>query len=121
MTGPAPGEEFFADDATALAVYRSLAAAIAPLAGVSVVVSKSQVAFRARRGFAFAWAPGRYVTSDVPIVVSFALREELRSPRVKEVAHPAPTTWMHQVELRGPGDVDAELIAWVRRAWDEAR
>ena len=120
MTGPAPGEEFFADDETALAVYRALASAIAPLAGVRVVVSKSQVAFRARRGFAFAWAPGRYVTSDVPIVVSFALREELRSPRIKEVAHPAPTTWMHHVELRGPGDVDAELIAWVTRAHSEA-
>ena len=86
-----------------------------------VVASKSQVAFRARRGFAFAWAPGRYVTSDVPIVVSFALREELRSPRIKEVAPPAPTTRMHHVELRGPDDVDAELTAWVRRAWDEAR
>lgn len=94
---------------------------MAPLAGVQVVMSKSQVAFRARRGFAYAWAPGRYVRSDVPVVVSFALREELRSPRIKEVAHSSPTTWMHHVELRGTDDVDAELIAWVTRAWDEAR
>ena len=120
MTGPAPGEEFFAADQTALAVYRALASAVAPLAGVRVVVSRSQVAFRARRGFAFAWAPGRYVTSDVPVVVSFALREELRSPRIKEVAHPAPTTWMHHVELRGPDDVDAELLEWLTRAYAEA-
>lgn len=90
MTGPAPGEEFFAADKTALAIYRSHAAAMAPLAGVQVVMSKSQVAFRARRGFAYAWAPGRYVRSDVPVVVSFALREELRSPRIKEVAHSSP-------------------------------
>jgi hypothetical protein len=115
------GEEFFAPDAKAVAIYRALARPLVALDGVEVSVTKSQVAFRARRGFAFAWAPQRYVKSDVPVVVSIALREELHSPRIKEVARPSPSTWMHHVELRRVRDVDAELIAWLRRACDEAR
>jgi hypothetical protein len=121
MTGAVPGEEFFAGDATAVAIYRALARALLPLEGVSVAVSKSQVAFRARRGFAYAWNPGRYVRSDVPVVVSIALRKRQESARFKEIAHPAPTTWMHHVELRDEQDVDGELVAWLIRAHEEAR
>ncbi len=121
MTQPIAGEEFFAPDEKAVSIYRALARSVVGLDGVEVVVSKSQVAFRARRGFAYAWAPKHYVTSDVPVVVSIALREELRSPRFKEIAHPSPSTWMHHLELRLVKDVDPELIAWIKRAHEEAR
>ncbi|WP_349428141.1 DUF5655 domain-containing protein [Microbacterium sp. LWS13-1.2] len=121
MTQPMPGEEFFAPDEKAVSIYRALARPLVGLEGVEVVVSKSQVAFRARRGFAYAWAPERYVKSDVPVVVSIALREELRSPRFKEVSHPSSSTWMHHLELRTVKDVDRELITWMERAYEEAR
>ena len=114
------GEEFFADDEQAAAIYRAIARSLAALEGVRVVVSKSQVAFRARRGFAYAWAPGRYVRSDVPLVLSIPLRERLTSSRFKEVAHPSESTWMHHVELLLVEDVDGELIGWVKRAYEEA-
>jgi hypothetical protein len=121
MVQPIVGEEFFAPDEGAVSIYRALARFVVGLDGVEVVVSKSQVAFRARRGFAYAWVPGRYVKNDAAVVVSIALREELRSSRFKEVAHPSPTTWMHHVELRRVSDVDPELIAWIKRAYEEAR
>ena len=121
MTEPIAGEDFFASDEKAISIYRALARSIVGLDGVEVVVSKSQVAFRARRGFAYAWAPKRYVKSDVPLVVSIALREELRSSRFKEVVHPSPSTWMHHLELRLAKQVDREVIAWIRRAYEEAR
>jgi hypothetical protein len=121
MTQPIAGEEFFVSDKKAVSIYRALAQSLVGLEGVEVVPSKSQVAFRARRGFAYAWAPKDYLKSDVPVVVSIALREELRSPRFKEVAHPSPSTWMHHVELRMVKDVDRELVAWIRRAYEEAR
>lgn len=121
MTEPIAGEELFAPDVKAVSIYRALARSVIGLQGVEVVVSMSQVAFRARRGFAYAWAPKRYVKSDVPVVVSVALREALRSSRFKEVAHPSPSTWMHHLELRAVDDVDHELIAWIMRAYEEAR
>lgn len=121
MTSAVEGEEFFGADAKAVSIYRVIALALLELEGVTVAVSKSQVAFRARRGFAYAWAPSRYVRSTVPLVVSFALREQLDSARLKEVAHPSPSTWMHHVELREAEDVDRELITWLTQAYDEAR
>jgi hypothetical protein len=121
MTQPAAGEEFFAPNDKAVSIFRALARSLVALEGVRVVVSKSQVAFRARRGFAYAWAPNRYVKSDVPVVVSIALREQLHSSRFKEVAHPSPSTWMHHVELRLVNDVDREVIGWLKRAYEEAR
>jgi hypothetical protein len=121
MTQPIAGEEFFVPDKKAVSIYRALAQSLVGLEGVEVVASKSQVAFRARRGFAYAWSPKQYVKSDVPVVVSIALGEELRSSRFKEVAHPSPSTWMHHLELRLVKDVDRELISWIRRAYEEAR
>ncbi len=121
MAEPIVGEQFFAPDKKAVSIYRALARSIVGLEGVEVVASKSQVAFRARRGFAYAWAPKHYLKSDVPVVVSLAFREELRSSRFKEVAHPSPSTWMHHLELRRVKDVDQELIAWIKRAYEEAR
>jgi hypothetical protein len=41
--------------------------------GVSVVVTRSQVAFPHRRGFAYVWRPGQYVDNDAPAVLSIAL------------------------------------------------
>ena len=121
MTQPIAGEEFFAPDKKAVSIYRALARSLVGLEGVEVLASKSQVAFRARRVFAYAWAPKHYLKRDVPVVVSLALREELRSSRFKEVAHPSPSTWMHHLELRLVKDVDSELIAWIKRAYEEAR
>ncbi len=121
MTAPVAGEEFFAPDTKAASIYRAIARRLVALDGVRVVVSKSQVAFWARRGFAYAWAPSRYVHSDVPLVISIPLREPMISPRFKEVAHPSPSTWMHHVEIRLVKEVDRELIGWLRRAYEEAR
>ncbi|MBO0981834.1 hypothetical protein IPV10_14880 [Microbacterium sp. SD291] len=89
--------------------------------GVVVQVSRSQVAFRARRSFAFAWRPGAYVKSDVPVVLSLALPERVDSARFKEIVNPSPTTWMHHVELRLVKDVDRELLGWAEQAYRHAR
>lgn len=101
-------------------MYEAVAAAIADVGPAEVTVGKSQIAFRRRRGFAFVWRPGQYVTSDVPAVVSFRLAERLQSARVKEVTHPSKNVWMHHVELRGPDEVDGELRGWLAAAYENA-
>ncbi len=76
MTQPIAGEEFFVPDKKAVSIYRALAHSLVGLEGVEIVASKSQVAFRARRGFEYAWAPKRYVKSDVPVVVPAPPRQQ---------------------------------------------
>jgi hypothetical protein len=78
--------------------------------------TKSQVAFRGRRGFAYMWWPARYVRSDVPAVLSIALPRRIPSARFKEVVNPAPGMWMHHLELRSFADLDDEVAAWLEEA-----
>lgn len=115
--GTVAGEQFFVE-VGARRIYRALATRIFALGGeIESRVSKSQVAFSAGAAFAFAWRPGVYVKSDVPVVASFALGREVSSHRIKEVAHPSTHRWMHHVELRSVADVDDELIGWIEEAY----
>lgn len=111
-------EEFFADDPVGLAVHRRVLALLDE--PVEVRVSKSQVALRARTGFAWLWRPSTYVRTDVPVVLSLALPAPVESPRWKEVVHPAPHTWMHHLEVREVAEVDDEVAGWLHAARDAA-
>lgn len=117
---PAAPEDLFAGHPAGLALWQRVERLAGGLPGTVVRTSRSQVALRRRRVFAFVWRPGRYLRSDVPAVLSIALDRALDSPRFKEVAHPAPTTWMHHLELHDPGEVDDEVAAWLREAWEAA-
>ena len=92
-------------------------AAIGP---AEVRVTKSQIAFRRRKGFAYVWRPGQYVRSDFPAVLSIALPEQLASDRFKEVVHPSAGVWMHHLELDDPGQVDDEVRDWLADAYASA-
>ncbi len=94
VSGAAPTpEEFFDGHPDGLEVYRRVTDVIDGLGEAEVRVSKSQIAFRARRGFAYVWRPGRYVDNDVPAVLSIPLPAEDKSKRFKSVVHPSPKVW----------------------------
>jgi hypothetical protein len=114
-------DEFFAGRETARRIFDALVPSIHRLGPAGTRVSRSQVAFRRRRGFAWAWTPDRYLRgSTAPLVLSLALRRRDASPRWKEIVEPAPGRFMHHLELRCVEDIDAEVLAWLREAWDAA-
>lgn len=117
---PGGAEELFAGHPESLEVYRAVRRVVEELGGARERVTRSQVAWSRRRGLGYVWRPGQYVRSTVPLVLSVALPRELSHPRVKEVAHPSPSTWMHHVELATPGDVDEEVVDLLRQAADAA-
>lgn len=117
---PMTPREFFADSPAGWALFERVAAVIDTLPVVQVRVSKSQISFRGRRGFAYVWRPGRYVRSGVPAVLSIALDRQLDSPRFKQVVHPSPQVWMHHLELRHTAEVDSEVADWLRQAYESA-
>lgn len=75
-------ESFFAGSPDGLRVFRAVAQAVAEIAEVQLRVSKSQIAFRRRRGFAYVWRPAQYINSDIPVVLSIPLEQPLHSSRV---------------------------------------
>lgn len=113
----------FAGSAQGLLLYEGVAALIGEIAGaraLEVRPSKSQVAFRLRRGFAYVWRPDMYVRTRVPAVLSIALPWRLESSRFKEVVHPSANVWMHHLELRDLSDLDDEVRGWLEVAVDAA-
>jgi hypothetical protein len=81
-------------------------------------VTKSQIAFRRRVAFAWAWVPARYLRGQVaPLVLTIALRHLDASPRWKEIVEPAPGRFTHHLELHAIADIDAEVRGWLRDAW----
>ncbi|GAB3820447.1 hypothetical protein GCM10028820_26390 [Tessaracoccus terricola] len=101
-------------------MYREVEQAVRAVGDASVRVTKSQIAFRRRKGFAYVWRPDLYLRSDVPAVLSVALPHEVTSTRFKEIAHPSPRVWMHHLELRRVEEVDDEVRAWLVAAHDNA-
>lgn len=113
-------EDLFDGFPEGLEIYHAVQQAVFALGEASVRVTKSQVAFRRSKGFAYVWRPGQYIASDVPAVLSIALPTELSSDRFKEVAHPSPKVWMHHIELRDVDQVDDEVCAWLAQAYATA-
>jgi hypothetical protein len=103
----------------ALARVREVLASSHP--DVTERTTVSQVALRRRRGFAILWRPRQYlVDAAAEVVLSLALPHRLESTRFKEVVHPAPTTWMHHLEVASVDDLDPEVAGWLREAADAA-
>lgn len=114
-------ESFFEGCPEGLQLYRAVAGVVAQIGGeADVRVTKSQIAFRRRKGFAYVWRPGQYVTSDVPAVLSIALPQSVVSDRIKSVAHPSKNVWMHHIELRDRSQIDDEVRGWLAEAYEHA-
>jgi hypothetical protein len=114
-------EAFFAGHPDALAVFREVCAIVERLGPFEVRISKSQAAFWRKRGFAYVWMPGQYLKSPrAEVVLSIVLGRQDDSPRFKEVAHPTPSHWIHHLEIHQSGELDEEVIDWLREAADHA-
>ena len=67
-------DEFFEGQAEARRVFEAVRTLIEALGPVAVRVTKSQVAFRRRKAFAWAWRPEQYLRRRAaPLVLSVAL------------------------------------------------
>jgi hypothetical protein len=113
-------EEFFDGSPQGRALFVAVASAVASIGDAEYRVTRSQIAFRRRRGFAWVWRPGRYLKTDVPAVLSIALPSEIDSVRFKSVVHPSPNVWMHHLELRDTMQVDDEVRGWLAAAYANA-
>lgn len=81
-------------------------------------VTKSQVAFRRGRAFAWVWIPGRYLRGrHAPLVLTVSLPRRSRSRRWKEIVEPVRGRFTHHMELRSRADVDDEVRGFLRKAW----
>jgi hypothetical protein len=89
------------------------------LGEVELRVTKSQLAFRRTKNF--AWPGSRRSTCAArppPLVLSFGHRDP--SPRWKEIVGSYPGRFTHHLELYAAKDIDREVRGWLQAAWDAA-
>lgn len=119
-------DEFFAGYDESRRVFDALRAAIEALETeasgvVEVRVTKSQVAFRRRKAFAWAWVPDRYLGGGhAPLVLTLSFAERDGSPRWKQIVEPAPGRFTHHLELWSEREIDDEVRGWLQAAWEAA-
>jgi hypothetical protein len=86
---------------------------------LEVRVTKSQVAFRRRKAFAWAWVPDRYLGGGhAPLVLTLSFAERNPSPRWKQIVEPAPGRFTHHLELTSESEIDGEVRGWLQAAWE---
>jgi len=112
---------YFGEDIESRAIFDALRVMVEELGEVMLRVSISQVAFRRRTTFAWAWMPEQYLHRPAaPLVLAVGLRRRDPSPRWKPVVEPAPGRFMYHLELYAVSDLDDEVRGWLREAWEGA-
>jgi len=114
-------DEYFEGKDESRQLFDALRNVIESLGNVEIRVTKSQIAFRRGRAFAWAWMPGKYLRGRVaPLVLTLSFPHRDASPRWKEIVEPAPGRFTHHLELYSAGDLDDEVKTWLQAAWAQA-
>ena len=106
---------FFAARPEELELYEQFRAWLLSEVGeLRVKVTKTQISFTGKHGFAFVSHPRR--KKDRGIVVSFGLSHQQQSARIFCAAEPYPNRWTHHVLVQTADEIDGELMDWLQEA-----
>ena len=111
---------FFDGHAGALPLYEAFSERVrAEIGDVAVRVKKTQISFCNRLLFAsVSFLPVRKA-ADRPkdfITVTLGLGYRLDSPRVDSACQPYPGWWTHHLMIAHAGEIDGELMQWIKEA-----
>ena len=111
---------FFNDHMNALPLYERLEGLILEqIPDAKIKVSKTQISFSNKRGFAFVSFNPCRKTKDRPEVwmtVTFGLSYRKDSPRIDVATEPYPNRWTHHIMVGSEEEIDAELMGWICEA-----
>ncbi|MCI7733219.1 MAG: DUF5655 domain-containing protein [Dysosmobacter sp.] len=111
---------FFSGHEAAIPIYEKLEdRVLAAIPDAKVKVSKTQISFSHKRGFAFvSFNPCRRAKErpEVWMTVSFGLGYQKQSPRIDVATEPYPNRWTHHVMVGSVDEIDDELMAWLIEA-----
>ena len=110
-------DEYFEGWPESRRLFDALARMIEDLGPADLRVTKSQVAFRLKHPFAWAWIPEQCLRRPAaPLVLTLPFRSRDPSSRWKQIVEAAPGRFTHHLELHGEADLDREVRDWVRSA-----
>ena len=111
---------YFNDHMDALPLYERLEGLILEqIPDVKIKVSKTQISFSNKRGFAFvSFNPCRKAKErpNVWITVTFGLSYRKDSSRIDAATEPYPNRWTHHIMVGSEEEIDIELMGWICEA-----
>ena len=111
---------YFNDHMDALPLYERLEGLILEqIPDAKIKVSKTQISFSNKRGFAFvSFNPCRRTKErpEVWMTVTFGLSYRKDSPRIDVATEPYPNRWTHHVMVGCVEEIDEELMDWIKEA-----
>src|SRR4030042_293496 len=100
-------DEFFGAHLESRRLFDVLHRRIEAIGFSEISVTKSQIAFRRKKAFAWAWIPGKYLRGKTaPLVLSLSFQDRDSSQRWKEIVEPAKGRFMHHLEINSAADID---------------
>ncbi|MGB4590511.1 MAG: DUF5655 domain-containing protein [Clostridiaceae bacterium] len=87
--------------------------------GTSIEIKKTQITFKAKRGFAYVWLPVSKMKNrpEYYLVLSFGLDKRIESPRIVESVETYKNRWMHHLVIEKSGEIDDEIMGWIEEAY----
>ena len=114
-------DEHFAGHEDSRPLFEALRRMVETIGPATLRITKSEIAFRRRTAFAWAWIPGKYLRGKpAPLVLTLLLCGRHPSPRWKKIVEPSPGRFTHHLELFSLKDLDDEVRGWLRDAWLKA-
>ena len=97
------------------AIFAALQAELDALGPHRVIPLKTMVSLATTTNF------GGLVFGRTFLDLNLALPAPLAHPRIRQVQRLSAHSWFHRIRLEGPEDVDGELRAWLREAYEGSR
>ena len=113
-----PAEEaiFFTGKPEELALYECFRSRLlAEVGEAHIKVSRTQITFSGKYGFAFVSHPRR--KKERGILLSFGLFHRQQSNRIQYASEPYPNRWTHHMLVQRQEEIDEELIDWLKEAY----
>lgn len=111
---------FFREHMDALPLYEKLETELlARIPDVRIKVSKTQISFSNKRGFAcVSFNPCRKanIRPKTWLTISFGLGYQKLSDRIDAVVEPYPGRWTHHLMIGSCAEIDDALMDWIAEA-----
>ena len=114
---------FFEKHPDALTLYEAFTDAVTTMyPDTEIRVQKTQISFYDVHMFACASFARVKKKKELPdLVITLGMPYPLESPRVAVKTEPYPGRWTTHIVVGEVGDIDDELLSWVREAHDFAK
>ena len=98
--------------AVVTAIYEKLINELQKFGSLKIEPKKTSIHLGNRFGFAGVYTRKNYINLEVH------LNYKLQSKRVGKIEQASPNRFHHTIKLTSEKDIDKELLAWLKEAWE---